>query len=146
MNRERLTQHEKQQGFKKAFSTFAQYRSAGSYLSAYVVAFSIFEDRLTACYMLAKDAAAQQRPQDHKGVHQKVNYLNSKGYLNHASATEWKLEGNERNRLLHDAMWTIDAISDVDCERAHRCARAADRLARTMKKSPPRPAVDRKSE
>lgn len=138
-NRGLLSQHEKHQGFTKAFRTFAQHRQARNYLSAYVVGFSIFEDRLTACYMLAKDAAGQQRPQDHKRLHEKVNFLNGKGHLDQPSAAEWKLEGDERNRLLHAAMWNIDAISDADCERVYQRARAADRLARAMKRPPARP-------
>ena len=50
--RSELSQKGKYEGFKNAFKTYNHYIEKENYIGAFVVAFSIFEDRLTACFLL----------------------------------------------------------------------------------------------
>lgn len=134
MPRDRLSQEEKYQGFAKAFATFTRYRDLGNFLSGYVVAFSIFEDRVTACFMLAKDAAGEARPTKYTRHYEKVKFLERQKHIDRDSAVDWLQAGDERNSLLHAAMWNIDAVTDAHCTQAIERARTADRLSRRIKR------------
>jgi hypothetical protein len=65
VDRSRLSPTEKYLGFEKAHDTFRAYRERGEFLAAYVVAFSIFEDRVRGCYLLAHDLARKSAPPGH---------------------------------------------------------------------------------
>jgi len=46
--------------FKSAFSTYSHYTSRGEYLAAFVVAFSILEDRVGAMWIVRKGLAGEK--------------------------------------------------------------------------------------
>lgn len=129
-----LTQREKYLGFKAAFQTISSHRTAGSHLAAYVIAFSVFEDRLSAARMLAADLKAESRPKGYSPHYTKIRYLESAGHIDSRVATQWREAGDKRNTLLHAAMWQFGAVTDKDVEGAVALARGADRLAARLKR------------
>lgn len=115
------------------YATYSQYFSSGAYLSAYVVAFSIFEDRVTAAFMLAKDNAKLKRPRSFTRLKAKLDFLMEQGVLPEHEHAKWLSAANERNSNLHAAMWAPDAITKINCSGILALARAADKIARTLK-------------
>lgn len=120
--------------FKKAFDTYKAYLVRGEHLSAFVVGFSIYEDRLTACHMLAKDISEEARATKFLAHKAKVNYLKSRNHLSTKEAESWLDFGGCRNAIIHGAMWDVNAVSDVDCRLAIAFARKADKLSRKLRK------------
>jgi hypothetical protein len=133
--REGLSQHEKYLGFQQAFRTIKAYRSSESWLSAYVVAFSVFEDRLTAARLLCADLNREGRPRGHPRLYSQVEYLKKAGRIGEVEAREWKAAGDRRNSLLHAAMWNVEAVQEWDVVAVIKLARAADSLAAKLKRA-----------
>lgn len=131
-NRDSLTAQEKQKNFAAAFDVIAEHRKRGSPLAAYVLAFSVFEDRVTAATMWAADLAKRERPKKYSGLHFRINLLLKDGHISKEEADSWKFLGNERNRLIHGAMWHFDAISDEHVTSCLKIARLADKVARRL--------------
>jgi hypothetical protein len=132
--RAQLSQHDKYLGFKKAFHTIRAHREARCYLAAYVVAFSAFEDRLSAACMLAADLKGEGRPTRHVMHYAKIKRLESAGHVGPGMAMTWRQAGDKRNDRLHAAMWQVDAGTDGDVDEAVGLARAADALASRLKR------------
>lgn len=132
--REGLSQHEKYLGFQKAFETITAYRAAQSWLAAYVVAFSVFEDRLKAARFLTADLCEQPRPTRYQRLYDLVEALKLAGKIGEDVAADWKAAGDKRNDLLHSAMWSLDAVQDQDVLAVIELARAADSIADRLKR------------
>ena len=134
VNRSELSPTEKYLGFKKAHDTFKAYRNRGEFLAAYVVAFSIFEDRVRGCYLLAHDLARKSAPPGHSTHYKKVQFLESAGLIPKDQANTWRKAGDDRNRTLHAAMWMPDAVTDKDCAAAISFAKEAERVVKRLKR------------
>ena len=124
-----LSQKEKYINFKLAFETLSTHRSNGNFMSAYVVAFSIFEDRVTAGLMLAKDLKGEERPTGYMTLYKKIGYLHRESHIDKATKLDWQKAGDERNELIHNAMWRIDVFTEKHVEGIYKHARKADSLA-----------------
>lgn len=133
--REGISQQDKYLGFQKAFATVTSYRNVAAWLAAYVVAFSLFEDRVAAARMLAADLAGERRPDKDAGHARRVTYLQTKGHISNATARAWIEAGQRRNTLFHAAMWTVGAVTDRDVSSTLKLARAADSLASRLKRA-----------
>lgn len=131
-NRNSLAQWEKYQGFKRAFDTYKAYLSAGQYLAAYVVAFSLFEDRVTACTMLASELRKKQHPPEQAPLRRKIQSLRE--HLEPEARKLWDDARSRRNILIHEAMWSIGVINKEDCDRIIGIAHQADTLSRNLKR------------
>jgi len=129
-----LTQHEKYVSFKTAFDNVKSQRETGNYLAAFIVAFSIFEDRLAAAVMLAADLNNEPRPTGHLRLYGRVAFLRDRGHLDDATSKDWRSAGDERNDLIHSAMWQVDAVEDGHVVAAIRRARSADNLAARLRR------------
>lgn len=135
IDRKRATQREKYLGFKAAVETYNSYVHRGEHLAAFVIAFSILEDRLTACYMLACDRAGVPRPAGFVTFDTKVNALAHGRHIVSATAADWRSAGRERNRLLHAAMWDLGAATAGACAAAMKRARSADQVVKRLNRS-----------
>jgi len=135
VDRSRLSPGEKYLGFKKAHDTFSAYRGRGEYLAAFVLAFSIFEDRVMSCYQLAHDMSGQKRPAGHAVHYKKVRFLAAAGLIAKDQADAWRKAGDGRNHILHAAMWAPDTVTDVDCAAAIALAKDAERMVKRLKSS-----------
>lgn len=96
-----LSQKQKHRSFAKAFRTIEEYRTAGNHLAAFVLAFSIFEDRLSASVMLASDISATNRPKGFLRMYTMINRLESDGHISTDTSKAWKAAGDQRNELIH---------------------------------------------
>jgi hypothetical protein len=132
-NRSLLTQDQKRESFAEAFRTVKVHRDAGNYLAAFVIAFSIFEDRVLAAIMSDADLTSTARPKSHVPLHRRIEHLRKAGHIDQATETDWKAAGNERNDLLHAAMWRLDVFDAKSVARAVAIARSADRVAKRLR-------------
>lgn len=137
MSRDSLNQTQKYLGFKAAFQTYSKYKASDAPLAAFVVAFSIFEDRVSACLMLAKDLASQPRPSRYLPLANKIGFLEQAKCITSDVADEWRTAVRQRNDLLHAAMWNVAAVDETHCDETIGRARKADALARRLKRQVP---------
>lgn len=133
-HRESLTQTEKFLGFKRAFETYKKHMDKGNVIAAYVVGFSIFEDRVTAAFMLAKDSAEQQRPAGFVFLAKKIRFLGAQCWITAEEREMWLLAADERNSLFHAAMWNVEAVQEEDASGVIAFARSADKLCRKIRR------------
>lgn len=129
-------QQEKYVAFKIAFDTFTRYLNDNNLIGAYVVAFSILEDRINAAYLLLQDLLQHERPavSKHTAFAKKIKALNSSGFIQITDCNLYLACAYERNRKLHAAMWNLNEFSTDDCLKVIKFARAADNLSRKLKK------------
>jgi hypothetical protein len=101
-------------------------------VAAFVVGFSIFEDRVTACFILAKDRAGQQRLADFVPLAKKIRFLASEGLISAGERDDWLKAAEERNALLHAAMWHVDVFQLEGAKKAVEFARTGEKLRRRL--------------
>lgn len=137
--KDRLTPPEQREHFARAVETVHHYLAAGNFIGAYVVAFSILEDRITAMYVtcLQEEAgrANQADCQRHQRLAEKMGLLVSRGVITVTNKEQWLAIANERNRKLHDAMWNLDEFQAADVERIIEAARQASNLRKVQKRA-----------
>ena len=139
MPRNTATQQEKHIAFKNAFDTVTQCMDAKNYIGAYVIAFSLIEDRIRAMYVVwhrsTKDAALADKELRVTGFAKQINTLrkNAKN-IPMIEAALLLVEAKQRNQLLHDAMWNLSVFSEPVAQRAIALTRMVERLRRAQKK------------
>lgn len=137
--KEQLTPPEQRDRFARAVETVHHYLAAGNFIGAYVVAFSILEDRITAMYMTCRQReegrANQTDTQRHQRLAKKMSLLVNQGVITVATRDHWLTIANERNRKLHDAMWNLDEFHADDVERVMEAARQASNLRKAQKRA-----------
>jgi hypothetical protein len=107
------------QHHKKANETLALYMSKKQYLSAYTVAFSLLEDRLRAMAIVKeRDLLGGNDYQKFVtlGLARVISFAYERTADNFILIQNLKNVAINRNKLLHEAMWRIDAISPKDIE------------------------------
>ena len=104
---------------KEANETLTLYISKKQYLSAYTVAFSLLEDRLRAMAIVKeRDLFGGEDYQKFvtQGIAKVISFVYEKTDVNLIFIQNLKNVAINRNKLLHEAMWRIDAISPIDIE------------------------------
>lgn len=127
--RDSLSSLEKYRSFRAAFEMVSAHRAKGDFLAAYVIAFSIFEDRLNAAVMTSADMLGIARPRGHLPLHKRVNRLVAEGRLVADMASDFKNAGDERNALIHAAMWQLEVFTEEHVTQAIARARRIDSIA-----------------
>jgi hypothetical protein len=133
--RQQLSPQGKQVVFSRAFDVVNAYRAARNCFAAYVLAFSIFEDRLTAAVYSAAEHDGLPAPKGHLTLYKRVERLHSAGHLSDTEARNWRLAGDERNELIHAAMWQMEVFSDHHVTHILKIARQADRVATRLRRA-----------
>ena len=129
---------EKHVAFKRAFSTIKIYQEQKNYLAAYVVTFSVIEDRLRALFVMwyRLQKSAEPTAKQIAGPFTKiVRTLQDGGDISNDFAKVLTEEAQKRNELLHAAMWNLEVFDDMSVRRALKIARELDSITRRMKKS-----------
>ena len=133
MNRSDLSQNQKYLGFKKAFNTYKHHLENENYIAAYVIAFSILEDRVSAMYVI-RLRQTQKKPDVWHSFVKKLGILKANGDIDDSNYAEWKKAAMNRNSKIHAAMWRVDEFSKTDCEDVIKFARQADTARIKQKK------------
>jgi len=130
--KESMTGKEKQKGFAEAFETCKKYLGKKNYIGAYVVAFSIFEDRVRAAAAFGNETGRKPKPRGFNPLKGVVGSL--KGALKEQEYQECVNEISKRNEKVHAAMWNLNEFSSEDTEKVISIARKVDNLARRLKR------------
>ena len=135
-----MTQQQKHVAFKTAFDTFNGYLQQQNLIGAYVVAFSILEDRMAVAFMLLRDLQKQERPSASKFIPlgDKIKELTKNGHIEQTDGHLYLACARDRNSKLHAAMWNLNEFSSDDCHRVIKLARKADKVGRELKKLLPK--------
>lgn len=129
-----IDQKTKQEAHKKAQQTLKHYLKTRQFLAAFVVAFSILEDRLGALDVVyRRDIAADGSHPSPKprGFAQMVTLLNEKGYISDSLRKRLFKVNGLRIDVFHASMYNITAVKRLQVERVIRVTRLiASRLER----------------
>lgn len=134
-----LSQHDKYVAFKTAYQTITYYLAQDNFLAAYVIAFSLIEDRVRAMFVVqhrviadGKNPTAKQISASFSNI---VCQLQMAGDIPQEDANLLLAEAKVRNGLLHSAMWNLTAFDKTAVDRAIKLTRNADKLRRAQKKT-----------
>jgi hypothetical protein len=129
----KTTGAQKQATFKQAFDAVNQYKDAGNFLAAYVVSFSVIEDRLRALYVVWYRSNKNTEPtqkQVNAPFSQLVSSLLKSKMISVIDAEQLSAEARRRNELIHSAMWNLDGFTLDKVISAIELARVIDKTAR----------------
>src|SRR5271154_2729843 len=136
--RTELSQQEKHTAFKVAFGTINRYIEEENYIGAYVLLFSVIEDRINALFAVRFFILQGQKPIQKKISRQnfgdKIKKLEKSGDLTPSLKESLKEAAEDRNAKLHAALWRHREFSIEDAGRLRKLARAVDRARREQKK------------
>jgi hypothetical protein len=111
--REQLDAYAKYTTFKKAYDKVNEFLNDENYLAAFVLSFSILEDRLTAAFCVCRDAlefSDSTKNVSKLGFKQKVDKLASMGAIDNNFRDRLMSAAAERNFLTHQMMWNLDVF------------------------------------
>jgi hypothetical protein len=127
------TPQAKQVAFKRAFEMIKSHCEQANYLAAYVVTFSIIEDRVRAIFVIWYRSTKGEEPTQaliNRPFSIIVNILLSHQKISAILADQLKTEAKVRNKLFHSAMWNLDLFTGDAVKSAVRIARDVDKVSR----------------
>lgn len=135
------SQRKKYEHHKKANGTLNYYLEQGNWIGAYVIAYSLLEDRLRAMYVVIQrdvnnvELVKEDIKRSLAGI---IGYLKKNGYLEKDFAKQLHKANGLRNTLLHDAMWQVDVITEQHVadvkELKNEVAKVVEKLKRAIKR------------
>lgn len=131
--RVKLTQQEKFVVFKNAFDTYSHYINSENFIGAFVIAFSIFEDRLSACFYLDFELKGEKYCGKEKYPSVNTRLKRVRLNLEKTEVNMVKRITKFRNVKIHAAMWNLDEIRLIDCEKVVQAARLMDKISKRYK-------------
>jgi hypothetical protein len=116
-----LSQNEKYLSFKRAFGSINHYVSQNNFLAAYIIAFSILEDRLLAsyivCYKHKNKEDLSLRKLDNVSLSQLVHKLHYIKVIDIEFVNQLVELSDERNVLIHLMMWKLDEFNQESADK-----------------------------
>ena len=110
-------QKQKFEEFKKAYSTLKKLMADEAYIAAYVIAFSILEDRLRAMYVVYLRYVKKRDLQDkdkRTSLWEVVKTIDSTGYFDDRLKDDIKKKADQRNKFLHATMLNMEEFTDAN--------------------------------
>lgn len=134
------SQQDKYVAFKTAFQTVNHYLDPDqeNFLAAYVIAFSLIEDRVRAMYVVQhrsiNGGMGPTPKQINASFANHVRLLQAADIIPQADSKLLLEEAKARNELLHAAMWNLNAFTRPSVEQVLHLARTVDKLRRAQKR------------
>jgi len=131
------TQQDKYVAFKIAYQTITHYLVQDNFLAAYVVAFSLIEDRVRAMFVVWHRDAKKNEPTSKQiaaPFSNHIRQLQVAGDIPHGDANLLLEEAKMRNELLHAAMWNLKTFDKTAVDRATKLTRSVEKMRRAQKK------------
>lgn len=132
------SQRKKYEHHKKANGTLNFYLEQGNLIGAYVIAYSLLEDRIRAMYVvIQRDINKVELIKDDikRSIGGIIGYLQKQKYLSKELAKQLHKANDNRNRLLHDAMWQIDVFEQGDVLKVIELKKDIAKVLEKLKKS-----------
>lgn len=136
--KDHLTPHQQRASFAQAFDTVQHYLTNDNFIAAYVVAFSILEDRIGALYtgsLQEKPVRGKAKRGRHQPMGEKLQLLVRRQVITTTEKTTWLAIANARNQKLHAAMWHLDAFTADDVDAVLAAAQRASNLRKQQKRA-----------
>lgn len=131
------SQKKKFEEFKKAYATLKILMHDEAYLAAYVIAFSILEDRLKALLAVnikhTENRVIDKRDKT-QGLVEIVKKLVDAAEISKKLGDEIRESAKERNALLHASMWHLDEFDNNKIERITKLVRELDKARKQQDK------------
>jgi hypothetical protein len=111
--REQLDAYAKYTTFKKAYDKVNEFLNDENYLAAFVLSFSILEDRLTAAFCVCRDSLNFSDLTQNVAkleFKKKVDRLLEMGAIDTSLRDRLLSCAADRNRLTHEMMWNLDVF------------------------------------
>ncbi len=132
------SQLKKYEFHKKANGTLNYYLEQGNLIGAYVIAYSLLEDRVRAMYVVVqRDFHNVVITEDDikSSFARLVDYLKKNNHLSKDLSKELHKANSNRNKLIHDAMWQIDAIKQEDIANVKKLKNEVSKVLEKLKKN-----------
>jgi uncharacterized protein YutE (UPF0331/DUF86 family) len=132
------SQLKKYEFHKKANGTLNHYLEQGNLIGAYVIAYSLLEDRIRAMYVVVQrdiNKAELETNEITRSVGGIIGYLTKNEYLTKELSKQLHKANATRNILLHDAMWQIDIIKEDDVLVVKKLKNEVAKVLEKIKKS-----------
>jgi uncharacterized protein YutE (UPF0331/DUF86 family) len=132
------SQLKKYEFHKKANGTLNHYLEQGNLIGAYVIAYSLLEDRIRAMYVVVQRDInnAELKVEDiTRSVGGIIGYLAKNEYLTRELSKQLHKANATRNTLLHDAMWQIDIFKEDDVLVVKKLKNEVAKVLEKIKKS-----------
>lgn len=128
-------QQQKNLSFRQAHRTINHYVEQHNWVAAYVIGFSILEDRVRTLYVkgqMIKENSTIPPVYKWQPLTKVLNEVRKLGYIDEKTSQTIKKEIDARNRLLHDAMWELDAFTEQTFDRVKELLTKVDRAKRAQ--------------
>lgn len=109
-----------------------------NFIAAYVVAFSLIEDRVRAMFVVWHRDFKKNEPTSRQAASSFSNHIHQlqvAGDITQEDASLLLEEARIRNELLHAAMWNLKVFDKAAIDRAIKLTRIVDKLRRSQKKN-----------
>jgi hypothetical protein len=137
VSRATANQAEKVIAFARAYETLKTFKQNGELLAAYVIGFSIFEDRIRAMYVVRYRHEEKNEPswgKINQSITQVIRYLTAHGDIPAENKEPFVQAAWSRNNIIHAAMWRPDSTTNDEVEAIIKLGRKADSLRRKQKR------------
>ena len=137
MSRASSTQQDKYVAFKTAYQNITHYREQKNFIAAYIVAFSLIEDRIRAMFVIWYLATEGKKPTDKQiasSFSNHVRLLSKEGDIQPDDVARLLEEAKQRNELLHAAMWNLNAFTEESVDRVTKLSRTVDGFRKKQKR------------
>lgn len=128
-SKSQLNGHEKRNGIARAFAMVKHYEQRGDLIAAYVLAFSLFEDRVASLF---EECAAPRS--GFTPLKNKLHAIKKCGVISEADHSCWIQLSDERNGKLHEALWNLDEFTPEDVQRIVKAAKRASNARKQQKR------------
>ena len=133
------SQEQKRLAFAAAYSNLNQYLKTGDFFAAYVIAFSIVEDRLRAIYVLHYWSQNDEIPKPKK-INQSISriarLLHAESVLPVELLDEFLGLAKLRNKVIHESIWRTGSVQTDDVKKLMVLGRKFDAITKKFSKRP----------
>jgi hypothetical protein len=137
--RQQASQEQKRLAFAAAYSNLNQYLKTGDFFAAYVIAFSIVEDRLRAMYVLHYWSQTGEIPKTKK-INQSISriakLLHAESVLPVELLDEFLELARLRNKVIHESIWRTGNVQTEDVKKLMVLGRRLDSITKKFPKKP----------
>lgn len=122
---------------KNAHSTLKYSLATQNYVAAFLLAFSLLEDRVRAMFVVLK-RDVNKEPVHEVEIRQRITdifaYLHNEGAINSEQKNELRKLFRFRNKLAHSSMWHLHAFRYSDVQEAMSMHRKISNLTERLKR------------
>ena len=137
--RQQASQEQKRLAFARAYSNLNRYLQTGDFFAAYVIAFSIVEDRLRAIYVLHYWSLHNEIPKPQKinqSISRLARFLHAENLIPLDLLDGFLGLARLRNTVIHESIWHTGNVQTEDVKKLMALGRRLDSITKKFPKKP----------